>query len=355
MRDRLKPSSGWEIVEAITPPINACAVAVIIKSNNQYNKWRKNKSKFGIIQTMLPVLFSVGSIPISSFGLFLALGFLAATFISWRIAKAYDLDESKILDFGLLTFFGGLIFARIYFVLFNLNYFSNISYVFLINLYPGLSLWGGILGGVLTLKLLTLRAKLNFWQIADLASVGFIMGLVFGSFGCFLGGCGYGIISSSPISITAVGLIGKRLPISLIEVFVYLIFFFWLWKAATRFHFNGKIISSALIFLGLEKFLAEYFKESSIYGKIAPLILFAVGIVIYYVRSKRVFTEDLVSIIQSLSSGKKRNLLLQRFIKHCYNAKIEWKIRLGKTKNSLQQLPGKIRKKLNVKPTPRNY
>ncbi|MFA5933380.1 MAG: prolipoprotein diacylglyceryl transferase family protein [Microgenomates group bacterium] len=305
---------------------------------------------------MLPILFSIGAIPVSSFGLFLALGFLAATFVAWRLAKAYDLDESKILDLGLLTFFGGLIFARAYFILLNLRYFTNLSHIFLINLYPGLALWGALIGGVLTLKLLTMRAKLNFWQIADMAAVGLMMGLVFGSFGCFLGGCGYGVVSSLPVAVPVVGLIGKRLPVNIFESFIYLLFFFWLWKNATRFHFNGKIVSITLMLLGLERFLAEYLLRGGYFqDALAPLVIFIIGVVVFYNRSKRVFIQDLSLIARAMTSGKKRNLVLQRLIKHCYNAKISWRIRFGTTKTNLRVLPRKLKKKLNVKSTPRNY
>lgn len=304
---------------------------------------------------MLPILFSVGSVPVSSFGFFLALGFLAAMFVSWRLAKAYDLDEGKILDLGLLTFFGGLIFARAYFVFLNINYFNKFFDIFLINLYPGLSIWGAIIGGAIFLKLLSARAKLNFWQIADIASVGLIVGLVFGSGGCLLGGCGFGGISSSPIAVSVAGLIGKRFPVPIFEGFVFLIFYLWLWKQSTRFHFNGKIVATALTFLGIEKFLVGGFRGVGWNEQIAPLVLFFIGIVIYYNRSKRSFSEDLSSAIQAFVSAKKRSLLLQRFVRYCYNTKIGWKIKLNKTINNLQLLPVKLKRKLNVKSTPRNY
>lgn len=306
---------------------------------------------------MLPILFSIGAIPISSFGLFLALGFLAAVFIVWRLARAYDLDESKILDLSLLTFFGGLIFARAYFILTNLYYFPDLTHVFLINLYPGLSIWGGIIGGLIMLKLLTMRAKLNFWQIADLASVGFILSLVFGSTGCFLGGCGFGLVSNLPIAVSVVGLIGKRLPINIFEGIIFLLFFFWIWKVATKFHFHGKILSLVLIFLGVEKFIAQLVIGGGwfIQDEIVPITTFIAGIVVFYNRSKRSFASDLLGLGRTISSGKKRNLLLQRLIKRCYNAKISWKVGLGETKSSLKILPRRIKRKLNVKSTPRNY
>lgn len=304
---------------------------------------------------MLPILFSIGPIPISSFGLLLAAGFLAGAFIVWRIAKAYDLNESKILDLSLLVFFGGLIFSRAYFVVLNYIYFSDLSHIFLINIYPGLSLWGGLIGGLAFLKLLTYRAKLNFWQIADMSAVGLMIGLVFGSVGCFLGGCGFGAMSDLPIAVSVVGLVGKRIPINIFEGLIYLVFFFWLWKSAIRFHFNGKIISSAFMLLGIEKLFAEYFQSGNPRELAAPLLLFILGVVIFYAKSKRNFLDDIVYIFKLIVSGKKRNLLLQRLIKYCYNAKINWKVRFGQTRSNLRILPRRIRNRLNVKSTPKNY
>src|SRR3989304_7271997 len=108
---------------------------------------------------MFPVLLKVVPVSVSSFGFFLSLGFLSAVFIAWRLAKVYDLKEGKILDLCLLTFFGGLIFARVYFAILNWDLFGDLGKVILLNRYPGLSFWGGFFGGVLTLKLFTLRLK----------------------------------------------------------------------------------------------------------------------------------------------------------------------------------------------------
>ena len=66
---------------------------------------------------MFPVLLSFGNISISSLGVFLAAGFLFAIFLIWRLSRAWDLDEEKVLDLTLLTFLGGLISSRIYFIL----------------------------------------------------------------------------------------------------------------------------------------------------------------------------------------------------------------------------------------------
>ncbi|MCL5784132.1 MAG: prolipoprotein diacylglyceryl transferase, partial [Patescibacteria group bacterium] len=92
---------------------------------------------------MFPVLFSIGSLSVSSFGIFLALGFLLGLFLIWRLTRAWDLDEEKVLDLILIIFVGGMIFARVFFALENLPYFTS-SPLNLIKFskVPGFSFWG---------------------------------------------------------------------------------------------------------------------------------------------------------------------------------------------------------------------
>jgi len=138
---------------------------------------------------MLPILFTIGSWPVSSFGLFLVAALFAASFVIWRLTKVYDFDGEQVIDIILLTFFGALIFARIYFIVTHPSLFEENGFLkmILINRYPGLSFWGGFIGGMISLIFVVRNFKLNFWQIADFATVGLLLGLSIGSLGCFLG------------------------------------------------------------------------------------------------------------------------------------------------------------------------
>lgn len=310
---------------------------------------------------MHPVLISIGSLSISSFGFLLMLGFISATFVAWRLAKTYDLNEEKVLDLVILTFLGGLLGARIYFVATHWDIFGDFGKAILLNRYPGLSFWGGLLGGVLALKLFISRTKLNFWQVADFTGVGLMLGLVFGDMGCFLGGCGYGINSNLPIATSVVGLVGKRFPVSAVESFLLLLAFFYLWRQAVRFHFGGKIISLSLIILALVKFSMEYFRGDSqaipyiagfYWGQLWAGLLLVSGAVVFYHRSKRSFKGDMKGILYIVTSSRKRELTLSKLSKSWYNHKVGLRLRLKTVFSKLHSLPKTARRKLNVKPTP---
>lgn len=312
---------------------------------------------------MFPVILSIGPLVISSLGLFLSLAFLSAVFVAWRLAKLYDVKEEKILDVAMVTFGGGFLGARLYAVALNWEAFGSFEKIIFVQRYPGLSFWGGLMGGALAFWLFSKVVKLQFWQVADFAAPGILLGLVFGNLGCFLGGCGYGVVSDLPVAFPVVGLIGKRLPVSLIESAIFLWLFFSFFKQVVKFHFAGKIVAVFLIWLGVVKFITEFYRGDSrqvipqfwvSYGHIFAILALSAGVVIFYTRSKHNILEDLRSLTRLLSSPKRRKSLLLSWKKSWYNHKTAWRISFGKMATTLKSLPKKFRRKLNVKPTPTN-
>lgn len=308
---------------------------------------------------MLPVLFSIGPISISSFGFFLALGFLYGALLVWRLARAWDLEEEEILDLVLLVFFGGLIGARVYFVLLHPSFFDDLFKAFLITKYPGFSFWGALLGGWLSLFYFTRRFKLNFWQIADIAVVGFLGGLILGDIGCLLGSCSVGVRSESFLAVNMVGVIGKRFPTPALEALLLIMILRSLWPKATHFHIAGQILSWGLIYLGLVKFILEFFRQEQGAGYIFSLVLSTLGVAVFYKISKRSPLADLRQFISNtirfITENQFRNVVLSNTSKGWYNyfssvalsQQVSW-TKLGKFLN-------KFLKKIHVKPTPKDF
>jgi phosphatidylglycerol:prolipoprotein diacylglycerol transferase len=283
---------------------------------------------------MFPVLFSIFKMPISSFGVFITLGFLFGIFLIWRLSRAWDLEEEKILDLTLLTFFGGLIGARLYFFLQHPSFFSsNFLKVLIIYKYPGFSFWGAILGGWLTLFFVSRAKKMDFAQVGDIASVGLLGSLIFADLGCFLGGCGAGIKSNLFFSTKMVGLVGNRFPTQLLEGLLFLVVLFGIWSTATHFHTRGKILSLSLVYIGLIKLIMEPFKQTHDEGFLLSLALFFLGITFLYKVTKRKPLDDLKTFFtflgQLITNNQVRKLALLKVSKSWYNKKtaLLWKLR----------------------------
>ncbi len=336
------PIAGFCIEAAIAPPTNACAVAVItLQSSIPVLVKLQQVASYGNLKQMLPVLFEFGSISVSSFGLFLAMGFIYGTFLVWRLARAWELDEEKILDLTLLTFFGGLLGSRIYFIIDHLNFFDSFAKMVLITKYPGFSFWGAFLGGWLALYIFVKRFKMDFLSLADMAAIGFLAALIWGNFGCFLGGCGAGIRSDLFFGVNMVELVGKRFPVQALEGLILIVLLFQIWPRAVRFHPAGKIVSTLLIYIGLVKFLTDFLRQNSS-GIFYPLILSLLGIAISYRTSKRNLLADLKNIPQNtikfLTEKDSRKMVLQSLGQNWYNLfsvnlrnkKIVWSIKLQK-------------------------
>lgn len=300
---------------------------------------------------MLPVLLTIGPITISSFGLFLSLGFIYGSFLVWRLARAWELSEEKVLDLIILTFFGGLIGARLFFVALNFEFFAaDLFKIFPLTKYPGMSFWGGFLGGWLTLFVFARRLKFNFLQIADLAAVGFLGGLILSDIGCFLGGCGVGSLSNAFFAVPMVGIVGKRFPVQIFEAFITGLILLKIWPMATHFHNFGKVVSLSLISLGLLKLVTEYFRALHQGGYFLSLAMFGLGVVMYYSSSNKSPIVDVKLILRFIAGlfigTKSWNLILERVRKNWYNFRVNlnWKL-----KKSI-----KVLRRARVKPTPRD-
>ena len=262
----------------------------------------------------------------------MALGFLLGIFLVWRLCRAWDLDEEKILDITLLTLLGGLLGARVYFAIENLQVFSLPLNLILINKAPGLSFWGGILGGWLTLYFLARRKRLNFWQLADIAVVGLLGGLIMSDIGCFLGGCDVGSPSKAFFAVTMVGSIGKRWPIQIMEALFLTVSLTNVWSQATHFHQRGKIVSLAFVYIGISKLVLEPFRQDHS-GVVFSAVFILLGATIFYRLTKQTPLIHLKVLGQFLikffTDPKARLDVVQTLSKTWYIQKtaINWKLR----------------------------
>jgi phosphatidylglycerol:prolipoprotein diacylglycerol transferase len=151
---------------------------------------------------MHPEILQWGFLQIRSYGLMLALAFLAGTWLSLREARRLRLDEDRVVTVILVSLVAGVLGARMLYVLEHIAEFRREWGSVLALWQGGLTLYGGIVAGAVMGLLAAQRLGLPRWSVADALTPAIALGTAFGRMGCFLNGCCYGRPTSQPWGVT---------------------------------------------------------------------------------------------------------------------------------------------------------
>lgn len=260
---------------------------------------------------MFPVLVNIGPLTIYSFGLLLGLGLLAGTYYVWKNGRAASLPEERLLDVTFLTILGGLIGARTLYVLSNLSLYTEEYLSVLFFWQGGLSFWGGVLGGVITILLLSRKFRWPAGQLFDLAAPAFALGGIFGYIGAFLNGSAYGGETGFIWGVPQQGLIGARHPSQILEALLQLLIFVMLLRFRKRAPFTGFLALIYLVSYSLGRFILEFLRgdQTHLTGPFsqAHMISILVGtlaLLLLYLRLARLRGSWRVNILKELSGYK---------------------------------------------------
>lgn len=147
---------------------------------------------------MHPVLFNIGSFPVHSYGVMLALSFLFGIILASYRAKKAGLNPDIIPDVGFWIIIAAILGSRLYYVILHFEEFQG-NLLSIINPFQGgtigiggLVMYGGFIGALIAGVIYFKLKKVPFLPYADALapSVGF--GIMLTRIGCFLNGCCYG-------------------------------------------------------------------------------------------------------------------------------------------------------------------
>jgi phosphatidylglycerol:prolipoprotein diacylglycerol transferase len=142
---------------------------------------------------MQPILLTLGSFSIYSYGFMIALGVLAGTILNCALAAGNGLHKDQIQTATLWIMLAALLGCRIFYVLIELPQFMAEPLRVLYIWEGGLVFYGGLIGGLLAALLLARVWKISPFRLLDSLAPGLALGQALGRVGCFLAGCCYGI------------------------------------------------------------------------------------------------------------------------------------------------------------------
>ncbi len=135
--------------------------------------------------------FSIFGLSIAWYALIICIGMIFAVLYVMYRAKQIGIESEHIIDFALFVIPIGVIGARLYYVLMELDSFDSLADVF--NLRSGgLAIYGGIIAGAITVLAVCFFKKIYFFAFADCVVPGLIMAQSIGRWGNFMNGEAYG-------------------------------------------------------------------------------------------------------------------------------------------------------------------
>lgn len=268
---------------------------------------------------MYPVFFELpdwfpflGGQPITSFGVFMLLSFLTGGYVLRAELRRVGEDPDKAWDLVFMAVIGGIVGARVYYVLLNFPQLLEDPVSLLLSR-GGLVWYGGFLLATALVIWEIRRQKMSVPATADLVAPALALAYAVGRIGCFMVGDDWGRPTDSwvgirfprgtpattvqnieemfgmevdPALVEKYGQVVPVHPTQLYEVGLSTLIFFALWRIRGHDHAKGWLFMLWLSLAGLERFAVEFLraKDDRYIGiltvaQIISLAIVAVGIV----------------------------------------------------------------------------
>lgn len=263
---------------------------------------------------MYPDLFTlnlpvIGELTITSFGVSMALAFLAGWWIIRHEVRRHEHDEELAADILIACLIGGLVGARIFYVLLNWDRFEADPFGTLFAR-GGLVWYGGFFGGMAGILYVVRTRKQRLGTVLDYCAPALPVSYAIGRLGCFLVGDDYGRPTDSWYGVafpeglppTTAGNLrasfGERIdpavpdhevlavhPTQLYEIGLSAIVFALIWRWRDRPRRAGWLFGGWMLLYGIQRFLIEFVraKDDRWFGpltvaQLLSLLLVAIGI-----------------------------------------------------------------------------
>lgn len=209
-----------------------------------------------------PIAFTIAGIEIRWYGILIAGAMLLAVFISSRRAPRHGISEEDVLDTCLWMLPIGVIGARVYYVLFNLDMYHTFREAINIR-NGGLAIHGGLIFGIITVILVCRRKKIRPLNMLDLMIPTVALAQSIGRWGNYFNGEAHGGPTDLPWGILVDGV--KVHPTFLYEsIWCLILFFFLSWWDRNRRKAYGQTLALYGIFYSVERFFVEALRTDSL-------------------------------------------------------------------------------------------
>lgn len=241
---------------------------------------------------MDPVAFEIFGLSIRWYGILIATGLILGILLAIKESRRIGFDEEKFIDMLIFAIPMAIIGARLYYVIFQWEYYSG-DIIKIINIREGgLAIHGGIIGSVVTALIFCKVKDINFWQVADIAAPSIILGQAIGRWGNFINKEAYGTPTDLPWAITVNG--QQVHPTFLYEsLWNLLVFSFLIWYRKNKKEAHGEVFLLYIALYSLGRFFIEGLRIDSLMmgnlrvAQLISVLLILFSALLFYIKRKK--------------------------------------------------------------------
>ncbi len=261
----------------------------------------------GLDFTINRVAFSIGSFEIYWYAICIASGVILALLYANFNAKRFSVDVDKLLNCFIVGVITAILGARLYYVAFKWDYFSQHPDQILNIRDGGIAIYGAIIGALLGGLIVAKVQKMKLLPVLDLAMICFLIGQAVGRWGNFMNQEAYGTQTDSLFRMVSEGTGGVAVhPCFLYESLwcalgvLVLHIFSKKWQK-----YYGQVAFLYMVWYGIERFFVEGLRTDSLYlpfrignyeprvSQLLSLLLVIAGVVLLIVfRNKNDFNKE---------------------------------------------------------------
>lgn len=227
---------------------------------------------------MHPTVLSIGPFNITLLGVFSAVGILVAFRVAGSEARRKMWDETSFQNGVLLVLLSGFVGARLYYALvFSPQHFlSQPMQVFALH-EGGLSIQGGLLGGVIAGLLYFRGARGSFLKAGDTIVPAVVLAQAIARVGCDV----FGVEVSGYLP-WVVEIDGRALhPVQMYESMLNYLLFLGLWSIRDRIVRDGQLFLLYVIAFSFNRFVVEFFRTNpEAFGGLTVAHVTSIGLVV---------------------------------------------------------------------------
>ncbi len=252
-----------------------------------------------------PASFTVFGRTIYFYGVLIGLGFVLGILLCAKRAKRFGLKEDDVYDVMIWLIPCSILGARLYYVLFQLDYYLQHPDELFAIWNGGIAIYGGVIGGILAVWLVCRRKKIPVLAMMDNLSYGLLVGQIIGRWGNFMNREAFGAETDVFCRMGLTAPDGTTVYVH--PTFLYeslwnlgvLLFLLWFDRKGKR-RFDGHCVALYFLLYGIGRFWIEGLRTDSLYiggtgirvsQALSLVLVIASAALLLYMR-KRPFSPD---------------------------------------------------------------